>query len=192
MNWGPTYPNWDTKLGYSRGSEGEDYHEMFLIKRRTFKEPVMWKKKLCSTSSLYWFFHVWSRQPRQIGGAAGERVFPCSSAFEKDIAQGWRSSFSMPWSLFPASRSSTFLSKCGVASVTVPNVAAEGERINLRQLESSTTEGLSSGGELSSNRWYDHSWHLVALPPWLSRGEWGWGNSLNQAPSPSGGLSSNR
>jgi len=110
------------------GSEGEDYHEMFLIKRGTFKEPVMWKKKLCSTSSLYWFFHVWSGQPRQRGGAAGKRVFPHSTAFEKDTAQGWRSSFSMPWSLLTASRSSTFSSKCGVASVTVPNVATEGER----------------------------------------------------------------
>jgi len=49
----------------------------------------------------------------------------------------------------------------------------EEEEDKLRQLESSTTEGLSSRGELSSNQWYDHSWHLVALPPWLWRGEWG-------------------
>merc|ERR1719341_518752 len=42
----------------------------------------------------------------------------------------------MPWSLLPASLSSAFLSKCGIASVTVSNVAAEGERrMNLRQFQ---------------------------------------------------------
>jgi len=64
---------------------------------------------------------------------------------------GWRPSLSMPWSLLPASPSSAFLSKCGVASVTVSNVAAEGERRrNLRQFESSTRGGFSRRGRFQA------------------------------------------
>ena len=92
----------------------------------------------CFTASLYWPYIIYMHILHMSGGYIGHR-------------SGWRPSLSMPWSLLPASPSSAFLSKCGVASVTVSNVAAEGERRrNLRQFESSTRGGFSRRGRFQA------------------------------------------